>query len=488
VLEVDRQEYARQAESVSLFLSGRHDDLSARLGEQMKEAAARLAFEVAAIYRNQLDAVGKLRERQRVVLVSDVDQDVLGLYREGDLAELCVVYVRQGRVVEIVSVSHARTSLPDDELVAAFLRDHYTEGGLGSGNVPDEVLVPTLPEGAEGVEEWLSERREGLRLERGESRRAGRALLLAPQRGPKKKLLELAAENAAHAFAEKRRKDEDMDARLLEVQQKLRLPALPRRIECCDISHLGGEATVGSIVALTDGEPDKRRYKAYRVRSVSDGDDYAALFEVLSRRFLRGASARLEQAAAPPVGEPPAPGEATAPAEAPVAGAELPEPKAWALPDLFIVDGGRGQLGVALAVAADLGLSDLPIVGLAKERETVGGERLVDRVYLPGQKNPIPLRPHTPELFLLARARDEAHRFANVQRERIGKRRRFTSALDAVPGVGPKLRTRLLERFGSVSALRDATDDELRAVSGVSARVLAALRQALGAQAPAAEP
>lgn len=522
VLEVDEAEYGQQVESVRLFLAGRHDALSEQLETNMKRAAREMAFEVAAIYRDQIDAVAKLREEQRVVLVTDIDQDVLGLYREGDLVELSMVCVRQGRVVEIVNLSHARTTLPDDEIVSAFLREHYGVYGLGGSLIPDEVILPVLPDGADGVEEWLAERREEVRKLQGEGGGKKPSLVL-PRRGPRVGLLDLARENAAHAFHEKRRKNDDQEARLREVQEKLRLPALPRRIECCDISHFGGEATVGSVVALTDGEPDKKRYKAYRVRTVSDGDDYGAMYEVLSRRFLRGAAARLakadgaarqgaaERSAEAPLdgeqlgeeaeqlgagaraeaggGAPPTidrPGSSERAAEQP--GDEGADADFWELPDLFVVDGGRGQLGVALAVREDLGLHDLSIVGLAKERETAAGEKMVDRVYLPGQKNPIALRPNTPELFMLARARDEAHRFANYQRERLGKKRRLTSRLDDVPGIGPATRKALLGAFGSLAALVAADDATLLAVKGMTKRRVDALRAVFGGPADVPKP
>lgn len=456
VLEVDRKRYSEQARAVELFLGGRHDELSEQLESQMRQASGEMAFELAARYRDQLAAVSKVREAQRVVSVSDSCQDVLGLYREGDLVELSVVYVRQGRVVEIFNISHARTALPDDEVVAAFVREHYKEGGLGSALLPDEVIVPVLPEGQEGVTEWLCEQRAKLAELEGNGRQA-KVSLLCPKRGARRKLLDLARENAAHAFSEKRRAAEDIEQRLAVVQAKLRLPTLPRRIECCDISHLGGEATVGSVVALSNGSPDKKNYKAYHVRSVSDGDDYAAMFEVLSRRFRRGLAER---------------------SEAEQASSEVDA--RWQLPDLFVVDGGRGQLGVALAAAADLGLKDLPIAGLAKERETAVGDKMVDRIYLPGQKNPIPLRPNTPELFLLALARDEAHRFANHHRKKISKKRRMTSRLEDIFGIGPKTRKVLLAGLGSIEAIKAASDEEILQLSGVSRAQLVSLRDALG--------
>jgi excinuclease ABC subunit C len=479
VYDVDPAEYAGQVHSVSLFLDGRHDELTRELKTRMREASESLEFEVAAVTRDQLSAVESIRQSQRVVSVTDEDQDVLGLYREGDLVELSVMLVRSGRVIDVASFSNRRVEVPDDEVVAAFLRDHYGEGGSGEALIPEEIIVPVLPEGSDGVQEWLAERRA--MLVRGRHKKCE---LLAPARGPRKALLDMATENARHAFEEKRRAATDIDERLLKVQERLRLPTLPRRIECCDISHLGGQDTVGAVVALLNGLPDKKRYRTYKVRTVGEGDDYRAMFEVLSRRFRRGKDAAQHS---------PEPTEAVAAValiedevesdEAEVADVTEPaevieanDAVEWQLPDLFVVDGGRGQLGVALAAAHDLGLHDLPICGLAKEKENVLGDKLVDRVYLPGQKNPIPLRPNSPELFLLARARDEAHRFSNRGRKKVGKKRRLTSQLDEIPGIGPKTRTALLKTLGSLAAVRSATDEAILAVPGVSKKHLSALR------------
>ncbi len=467
VYDVDRELYAQQVRAVSLFLDGRHDELTAELEQRMRAASAEMEYEAAAIYRDQIDAVRSVREKQRVVAVSDRDQDVLGMYREGELVELNVLYVRSGRVVDAASFSSAKVEVEDDEVVAAFLREHYGEGGPGAALIPDEVLVPVRPDGADGVAEWLSERREEIAKLKGVTTR--RCQLLAPTRGPKRRLLELSMENAKHTFEEKRRAAEDIDERLARVQERLRLPTLPRRIECVDISHLGGQDTVGAVVALENGVPYKKRYRTYRVRGVGEGDDYAAMYEVLGRRFRRGRAAAEARAAASVSDNPGEAGEA----------AEDATPLPDELPDLFVVDGGRGQLAVALTAAHDLGLFDLSVVGLAKERETALGEKMVDRVYLPGQKNPIPLRPNTPELFLLARARDEAHRFSNRGRKKVGKKRRMASELDSIPGIGPRTRQALLSALGSVSAIREASDEAILAVKGVNRRQLAALRERL---------
>jgi excinuclease ABC subunit C len=433
VYEVDEQWYAEQVTRVTWFLEGRHDELTKQLRERMAEHAGALQFEQAAACRDQLQAVENLRAEQRVVAVADSDQDVVGIYREGDLVELSLLAVRAGRVVSVSSYSVPRVEADEQELVAAFLREQYH--GETPSLVPDEILVPSLPDGVEGVEEWLSEGRT----------RGKRVKILAPERGPKRKLLELARENAEHAFREKQRADQDIQARLERIQMRLRLPTVPHRIECLDISHLGGQDAYGALVVVENGKPKPKDYRAFRVHPETPGDDYAAILEVLRRRFARGQKAE--------------------------------KGEAWALPDLLLVDGGRQQLAQAEAAAAELGLRDLALAGLAKERELAGGKQVIDRVYLPGQKNPVPLRPTSPELFILAMARDEAHRFSNYQRERAGLRRRLTSVLDEVPGIGAKSRIALLKQFADVEHVLEASDEELLAVPGINRRHVAALRQ-----------
>jgi excinuclease ABC subunit C len=463
VYEVDKRWYDEQVLAVAKFLDGRHDELSRELADRMKESAHSMRFELAAVYRDQLRAIDKVREEQRVVAMDEVDRDVLGLYREGDLVEMALLYVRSGKLSDVATFSMKQAEIPDEEIVAAFLAQHYerVSGEVQGGGeralvpIPGEIVVPIEPEALRGIEEWLSER-------------AGHKVsILRPKRGTRVDLLALANENASHAFAEKRRQSDDVEERLTQLQERLRLPAMPRRIECCDISHLGGGDTVGAVVAMKDGALDKKRYRTFHVRGASGtgtvgaGDDYAAMYEVLARRFRRGSPA------------------------SPASESQLSEAQAeetrdridWELPDLFVVDGGRGQLGVALAAARDLGLHELPIVALAKEKENVAGETLVDRVYLPGQKNPVALKSHSASLFFLARLRDEAHRFSNRARERLGKAKRFRSELDGIAGIGPKTKKALLKTLGTVAAVKAAPDDALLAVPGVAARHVKALRK-----------
>lgn len=492
VYEVDHATYDAQVRAVGLFLEGKHDELTRELSQRMQSASREMRFEEALLYRDQLRAVAAVQESQRLVGDPEIDQDVLGLYREGDVVELAMMYLRGGRVTDTAFFSLKAMELPDDELVSGFIRQYYDDLGDVADVLPDELLLSVLPEGYEGVSEWLSERR------------GRKVALLAPKRGKKAELLSLAMENAQHAFREKKRANDDVVARLGQIQQLLRLPRLPRRIECVDISHLGGNDTVGAVVALRNGLPDKKRYRTFHVRGVSGGDDYGAMYEVLLRRFRRSMDVSTD--AAPEVsgdegdeaideaalGEPtPTPPPAEVGAAAGEAEEEAPEsapfvPLAdedegpedpWSLPDLFVVDGGRGQLGVALKAARDLGLQGLPIVGLAKERENVMGETMVDRVYLPGQKNGVLLRPQSAALFFLARARDEAHRFSNKARERLGKARRMRSALDDIAGVGEKTRKALLTELGSAEAIRDASDEQLLSIAGVNSRTLQNLRR-----------
>lgn len=434
VLEVDRAEYGAQAELVKLFLEGRHDELVDDLETRMRSAAGEEAYERAASYRDQLRAIDRVREEQRVEVVKDVDQDAIGLFVHGDKGEIAIVLVRGGRMTNVRTFDIDQVTLPDEEIVAAFVGSYYAS----AGSLPDEILLPVEIEAMEGLADLLSE-------ERGK-----RVRISLPQRGGRKDLVRMASENAEHAFKEKQREREDVEARLGEVMKKLRLPRLPHRIECVDVSHTGGTDTVAAITALLDGAPDRRRYKSFHVRKVQGGDDFGAMREVLSRRLARRDEAE------------------------------------WSLPDLLVVDGGRGQLGIALAVLAELGIEGLPVCGLAKEKENVRGETMVERVYLPGQKNPIPLRERSATLHFLTTVRDEAHRASNELRKKLGRRRRLRSGLDDVEGVGKKTRVTLLRSLGSLKAISAASVEELVAAGATRKQAEAVKRHLAAGEAEAA--
>ncbi len=437
VMDVDKAEYGEQIRNVGLFLEGRHDELVSHLKGAMLEASSQQKYELAATYRDQLRAVDSTSEAQRVALVRDADQDVFGYFRQTDKAELAVLMVRSGRVSGVRTFDLREVRLPDDELIGGFVTEYYHLGSF----VPDEVLIPVAIEGQAGLAEVLSEQR------------GGKMSINRPQRGDKAQLLRMAMENAAHAFREKARAREDLETRLRAVADKLGLPHLPHRFECIDVSHTGGKETVAAIVAFRDAEPDRKRYRSFHIRSVSGGDDYGAMREALTRRFKRGKAAEA----------------------------------GWELPDLLVVDGGKGQLGIAQAVLAELELSQvLPVVALAKEKQNVLGDELVDRVYVPGRLNPVELRSAMGSLGMLARARDEAHRVSNALRVRLGKGQRLRTQLDDVPFVGKKTRTLLLKKLGSVEAVSAASIEELKA-AGATSRQAQAIVDHLSRALPAAE-
>jgi excinuclease ABC subunit C len=435
VLEVDQQEYRAQVVNVARFLDGRHGELVRDIDGRMKGASGELEYEQAAVYRDQLRAVERAQEEQRVAGVQKSDQDVIGFHRQGDQVEIAVLSMRGGRLFSLRTLPLRKVAVPNDEMLGAFLRQHYAE----RASLPDDILVPVSIEMSEALEELLSENRKR------------RVRIVEPKRGAKAKLLDLARENAEHAFAEKERAREDVEARLGELQKLLRLPVLPRRIECVDISHTGGEETVGVFVALQDGVPAKERYRSFRVKRVSGGDDYAAMYEVLMRRLRRAKN----------------------------------DEKGWELPDLLVVDGGKGQLGVAVRAREDVGVPGLEVASVAKPRVTAAGQEEGDRVFLPGQKNPIPVRANS-ALSLLLLARDETHRASNTLRQKIGRKRRLRSELDGVPGVGPKTRGKLLRNLGSLREVLAATEAQL-IEAGATKRQAEAIKRTLGSHAPDAE-
>lgn len=411
VKDVSQQDYGEQVRGVGLFLDGRHDELVQHLRSAMDAAASELRYELAAVYRDQLRAVEATQQKQRVSEVALVDQDAFGYFRQADKVEVAVLLVRRGRVVNVRTFALKDVQIPDDELIASFVGEYYRRGSY----VPHEILVPVQIEAAEGLAQVLSEQR------------GDRAELLFPQRGKKARLLRMATENAAHAFREKARASEDAHARLLQMKERLGLPQLPERIECIDVSHTGGSETVAAIVAFAQGVPDRKRYRSFHVRNVQGGDDYAAMHEVLVRRFRRAQS----------------------------------ESPGWELPDLLLVDGGKGQLAIAQRALAEIGIASLSIAALAKEKPNALGEQLVDRVYLPGRKNAIEVREGGSALQILAHARDEAHRVSNALRVKLGKKRKLRSGLDAIEGVGHKTRALLLRRLGSLRSVQEAELEQL---------------------------
>ena len=435
VLPVDPAAYRTAVRRAAALLEGRRDAVLGELRNEMQAAAGALDFERAARLRDQLAAVERAAwgEPQRVVEVSAANRDVVGLHRDGPVAVVVVLEVRAGRLVAVRGYPLAGLELPDPELLAGFLGQRYA----GSSAPPDELLLPFPAPDTDVLAAHLSERR------------GRRVRVLVPRRGRGRRLLELARENAEQRFRLESRDRQSAAAQAEALARALHLQRPPRTLECVDVSHWGGEAgaTVAAVAAMRDGAFDKSRYRRFRLRGDHGGDDYAAMREVLLRRFER---------------------------------ARTGEPK-WAPPDLLVVDGGRGQLAVARAVFADLGVTGTALAAIAKPHEAppaapgaatsspTESRAPVDTVYVAGRKNPLRLRPGSPALHLLARLRDETHRLAVEFQAATGGRRRLTDRLAAVPGVGPVTRRRLLQAFGSVARLAGASVEELAAVEGVTA-------------------
>ena len=421
VTGVTEESYRADVDALGDFLSGNTKPVVARLDDEMRAAAGRQEYEQAAKLRDQLAAARRAMETQEMVLTQPEDLDVIGLAEDDLEAAFQVFFVRGGRVLGRRGwVVDRVEDLTRAELVASFVRQLYME----RTEVPPRVLVPALPADREVMEAWLS------------TRRSSKATIGVPERGAKRKLMEVVNQNAAEAFhRHKLRRASDFGARsraLSELAEQLGLPQAPLRIECYDISNLGETDTVGSMVVFEDGLPKRSDYRRFEIKGVPGQDDFASMEEMLRRRFARLIRERDE----------------------PVASTR----RRFAYPpSLVVVDGGKGQLGVCSKVLADVGL-DIPHIGLAKRLE---------EVYFPGRPEPLMIPRASEALFVLQHIRDEAHRFAITYHRQKRAKRALVSPLDEVAGVGPARKKAVLKRFGSLARLRDASLDDIAATPGI---------------------
>ncbi len=447
---VDKQEYQAIMQGLVDFLEGRSDEAIDALDGRMRNAAKSLNFERAAMYRDQIKLAQRLVERQQVVAPKAVDQDVIAFASDdgGDETAFQVFFVRRGKLIGRESFILPATKGDDPaELLASFMSQFYDDSGV----IPPEILLPLMPAGADVLAQWL----KGKRAEK-EGRNAA-FHLKAPQRGDSRKLVLLVQSNAAEALRTLRAvrmtdKSKHVIA-LQELQNALALDVPPGRIECYDISTLQGTHTVGAMVVFAEGTPRKSDYRKFKIRgkgAQGEPDDFASMREMLRRRFRRAVE--------------PQDSDPGSKARGSVA--------KWSiLPDLVIIDGGKGQLGVAVEVLKEFDLLDqVPVVGLAKQRE---------EIFVPGQRVPILLPDNSEGLYLVQRIRDEAHRFAITFHRDLRSQASVSSQLEKVPGVGPKRRLALLKAFGSVDAIRAASIDELVAVPGMTRAAAEAIKENL---------
>ena len=435
---IDRAGYRQMIDDLCQFLDGRTEPIVARLRQEMEQAAEELKFERAAAIRDQISAIDRVVEKQKVISNDQIDSDVIAMARANGEACVQIFFIRNGKMIgREYFILEGTEDEPDGEIIAEFIKQFYSE----AASIPNEVLLPQEVEEAQIIRQWLNTRRTGPRVE-----------LVVPREGTPQELVQMATENAVETLrALKAQWDADTNKQtesLTDLQQALALPEPPNRIECYDISNTQGTASVGSMVVFEQGVPAKKLYRRFNIASVSGPDDFASMEEVLTRRFRRWQAAQ----------------EQTAPGE-------KKDPSFAILPDLLIVDGGKGQLGRAVSVLEKFDLlGKVPVVGLAKQQE---------ELFRPGVSQSLLLPRHSQGLYLVQRIRDEAHRFAitahRTRRTKLG----LASRLDAIDGIGPARRKALLMKFGSLDAILQASLDELTSIKGITPEIAMALKSQL---------
>jgi excinuclease ABC subunit C len=433
ITAITKDDYRKDIEQVELFLEGRQATLVKALERDMAAAAERTEYERAGVLRDKIRAIERTMESQKMAAFARTELDLLGMARQDNQAAIQLFVIRDGKMIgRDVFLLDAAREATDDEVLTSFLEQYYAR----AGSVPREVYVPTAIGEMAVLEAFLAERR------------GGPVHVRVPQRGEKRELLALATRNAGETLAREQARwlaDEGKTlAALEELADALGLPGPPLRIECYDISNFQGSESVGSMVVFEDGKPRSGEYRRFRIKTVQGANDFASHQEVLRRRFrsVRTGEEGVEEA------------------------------RRWAMPDLVIVDGGKGQVSAAKAVLDELGLHDLPLAGLAKERE---------ELFLPDRTDPILLPATSPALYLVQRLRDEAHRFAITYHRDLRARRAVRSAFDDLPGVGPKRKRELLKVFGSIKRVRDAPVEQIAAVPGIGRALATRIKATLEA-------
>lgn len=437
-----REEYAEVVRQVILFMEGHTELVADQLRAKMEQASASLDFERAAVLRDQIRTIERVAEEQQIKVDASPgentsDMDVIAMAQGGNETWVEVFFIRHGKLVGRDRFFMEGTEGESPGLVLGQFTKQFYQSALA---VPPTILLQHELEDEDLIRQWLRERRNGV------------VRLVYPKRGQNKKLIDVVAENASQGLTQQRLKwlnnADVIQQAVSELQEELSLPKLPQRIECYDISHIQGTNLVGSMVVFQDGKPRPAHYRRFRIKTVEGVDDYASMQEMLRRRFKRLASARSRTEE-----EGESPGDS------------------WGIvPDLVIIDGGKGHLSAALEVFLELGLDDIPLSSLAKENEWI---------FVPHTPEPIVLPRNSQALYLVQRLRDEAHRFAITYHRGLRSKSSLKSSIDMVTGIGPKRKRMLLRRFGSVQAIKEAPVDEIAAVPGLTRSLAVRLKQTL---------
>jgi excinuclease ABC subunit C len=464
-----REEYQAVIQQVILFLEGKHDEVLKALQEKMDEAAENLNFEEAARIRDRIKAVEQILEKQRIIHTEGQDdQDVIALAQGDDETCAMIFFFRSGKLIgrEFFILQGTRESSPG-EIMTSFLQQFYES----SPHIPPEVIVEAEPDDRAVIQSWLRDKRKAA------------IAITAPKRGEKMRLIEMVKQNAQEVLEQQRIKwltdSQKTQMALEEIQEALNLAAPPHRIECYDISNTQGTNSVGAMVVFEAGRPKVSEYRRFKIKSVEGPNDFASHQEVLRRRF-RGVHAGVDDGTAPATSN-----ESDIVEEIDVssfndaADAETAQEASthrlhlahnWAMPDLIIIDGGKGQLSAAMEVLQDLQI-DVPTVGLAKENE---------EIFIPGSPDPILLPRSSQGLYMVQRIRDEAHRFGITYHRKLRSQRTFKSVLDEIPGIGPKRKQALMKHFGSIKAMSSASIEELSALDGMTRDAAEKLKEYIG--------
>ncbi len=440
-----KEEYRQMISNLMDFLGGKSDDIVKSIEKKMFKASEEMDFEQAATYRDQLKAIERVVEKQKVFAAANTDQDIIAFAREDGDACVQIFFVRHGKLIgrEYFLLDNTEGE-PDEGILETFLTQFYDE----AAHIPKEVLLPSEVSEALVIEEWLRTKREQ------------KVTIQVPQRGKKKELVEMATRNAVDTLATLKQQWASDRSRhvtaMNELQEALDLAKPPTRIECYDISHTQGALPVGSMVVFAQGAPLKKDYRRFNIQTVGN-DDYGAMKEVLTRRFQRYKDKSAGQ-------------EESSTSALRAVGKKV-DSSFSVLPDLLIVDGGKGQLTMAMEVLKSFDLMHIvPVVGLAKREE---------EVFVPGSIRPVMLPRKSQGLFLVQRVRDEAHRFANTGHRNRRNKAGTASILDSIPGVGPTRRKKLLSRFGSLEDIRKATAEEIASIPGIPFHVAEAIKMGL---------
>jgi excinuclease ABC subunit C len=406
--KVDPIQYREMVHQVKMFLEGKNRDLVERLKRRMEEESEQLHFEAAAKIRDQIEHIEKVIEKQKIVSRDFVDQDVIGFYRQDHTIIVHPLFVRAGKLLGGKGFTFPSSGLPDEEILSSFLHQYYREGKF----IPDQILIPkTIPE-QDVVEQWLTDLK-GKRVQ-----------VLVPLKGDKKHLLEMACENAEKFLLSEAEIEKDREKLLETLKERLHLRNIPRRIEAFDISNLQGGNAVGSMVFFEDGKPNKERYRRFNIKTIEGSDDYGMMYEVLLRHYQKAAQEN-------------------------------------DLPDLVLLDGGRGQLNVAQEVMKELNIKGVDFIGLAKARAVEEPQKTEEKIFLPQYKESLTLGRQSAILHFLDRIRDEAHRFAITYHKKVRKKETIKSELGEIHGIGTVRQKELLKYFGSIEKIKKATVEEI---------------------------